>query len=166
MRQQLFVGLALRTARDHWYDADKRPEEYFRAAAHLYVEDAKSASVDRSAAVPDIKVVTDLLTADALLIERENFGPVVNWTSDNRMTLPFDVKAPTIGPGGYVTLWPRFPESPSLMLRSDDRSRQAVASRRQVRRRLPKRNCTSRRNKPRPTAMSGWRCSAIFGASG
>jgi hypothetical protein len=127
--QALLVGMALRTARDHWYEVDKRPKEYFRAAAGLYLEDSTRCAVAGAARTPntdaDARQVQTLLTTDALVLEPVGFGQRVNWTSENRRTLSFTVRAKE-GPGGYITLWPQIGQSASLSLIPDDLPRQSV----------------------------------------
>jgi hypothetical protein len=125
--QALLVGLALRTARDHWYSSEPRPDQYFREAANLYLGDAKRAAGDGTAAAPGSEPVLDLLRADALVLERVKFDPRVYLTDQSSRTLTFAVKSPKAGPGGYVTLWPQLSQSAALSLPGDDRPRQPIA---------------------------------------
>ncbi len=131
--QALLVGLARRTARDHWYEVDKRPKEYFRAAADLYLEDSAQCSLgtprtenQKPKTENDVRQVQELLTTEALQLEPVGFNQRVNWTSENQRTLTFAIKAKG-GPGGYVTLWPQIGQSASLSLAADDLPRQPVA---------------------------------------
>jgi hypothetical protein len=118
--QTLFVGLALRTARDHWYEAENRPLQYFQAAANLSLADAKKVVGDGTAEPPNTGPVRELLQAGELVLKPEGFGQHVNWTSETHRTLTFDVEAPKGGPGGYVTLWPTLGETKSLSVAPED----------------------------------------------
>jgi hypothetical protein len=124
--QKLLVGLAMRTVRDHWYESEKKPKQYFVAAADLYLDDAKKAGVEGSAAVPGLAPVEALRTASELQLEPA-FELPVRWTSENHRTLTFTVKAPKVGPGGYVTLWSNLGQSLALTLLADDQTRQPIA---------------------------------------
>ena len=103
--QALLVGLARRTARDHWYEVDRRPKEYFRAAADLYLEDGARCSVpeatpesQKPSTDNDARQVKELLATEPLQLEPVGFGQHVNWTSENHRTLSFAVRSKS-GPG-------------------------------------------------------------------
>jgi hypothetical protein len=132
--QQVLVGLARRTALDHWYA--ENGDAYFRRAAERFLTDAAelvAAGPDGRKAEPagaaDVK---DLLKTPPLEMKAPERLDI---TSETSVTLDYAVTAaPALAGNGYVTLWPQMPAG-VLSARAEDRARVPVdvgAARRQV----------------------------------